>query len=172
MEANEQLITVRVLKYDGSEHRTWHGRLSHRDNSLLMLDAEFAVDVSHQLLGHIKRGTRLIEYYWLDRSYNVFQFLDDDGRTRLWYCNIGTIPQLTENELVYVDLDIDVLVQPDGSYQILDLDEFNVNVETFNYPEDVKTEVFRSLDELIRRIDAREFPFQPQPAAVFSVIKS
>ena len=44
MESPDQ-VTVRVLKYDGREYRRWNARLSQRNGSLLVLDAEFEYDV-------------------------------------------------------------------------------------------------------------------------------
>src|SRR5438552_14551762 len=105
MHTTEQ-ITVRVLKYDGVEYRRWHARIARREGSLIVLDAAFEFDVQHHLLGDILRGTRTIEYYWLDRWYNVFQFLETDGSTRLYYCNISLPPTLAGGVLSYVDLDI------------------------------------------------------------------
>ncbi len=157
VEANE--LTVRVLKHDGSEHRRWRGRVAKQEANLIVLNAEFDVDVSHHLLGEIKRGTRLIEYYWLDRWYNVFRFLRDDGSTRLYYCNINKPPAFDGRCLTYIDLDIDVLVQPDYSYEVLDLDEFNANSETYNYSAEEKANVAKALEDLCRMIQSRQFPF-------------
>src|SRR5262245_14754399 len=103
------LITVQVLKHDGAEYRRWQATIARRQDSLLVLDAEFEMDVTHELLGEIRRGTRTVEYYWFDRWYNVFRFLDEDGSTRLWYCNINQPPVLRKDVLSYVDLDIDIL---------------------------------------------------------------
>src|SRR5262245_45761724 len=114
-------VTVRVLKYNGDEYRHWTGRITRRDGPLIVIEAEFDLDVSHHQLGDIKRGTRTIEYYWLDRRYNILRFLDDGGSTRLYYCNVNMLPTVTAGVLSYVDLDIDILVQPDLSYQLLDM---------------------------------------------------
>ena len=62
--------------------------MSQREGSLLVLNAEFDCDVRHHLLGDIHRGTRTIEYYWLDRWYNIFQFLNDENRRLSFTCNI------------------------------------------------------------------------------------
>ena len=121
MESPDQ-VTVRVLKYDGTEYRRWNARLWQNNGSLLVLDAEFEYDVQHDLLGAIPSGTRTIESYWLNRWYNIFRFMNDDNSTRLYYCNINMPPSLEDNVLTYIDLDIDILVQPDFSYQVLDLD--------------------------------------------------
>src|SRR5687768_2037355 len=89
-------ITVRVLKHDGAEYRRWSASLARHEGDMIVLDAEFDVDVSHEILGEIRQRTRTVEYYWLNRWYNVFRFLKDDGSTRLWYCNINTPPEFKD----------------------------------------------------------------------------
>ena len=160
-------ITVRVLKYDGSEYRSWSARLARREDSLIVLDAEFNINLQHHLLGDIRRGTRTIEYYWLDRWYNIFRFLNGVGETRLYYCNIN-MPPLFEKEVVtYIDLDIDILVQPDFSYEVLDLEEFEANGARYGYSDEVRTKARAAVKELTFLIDKREFPFVEHSA--FSV---
>jgi len=152
-------VTVVVFKHDGSEYRRWRGQLVEQEGPLLVLRAQFEVDVSHQLLGEIKRGARLIEYYWLDRWYNVFRFLDDNGCTRLYYCNINKPPAFDGRVLSYIDLDIDVIVKPDYSYEVQDLDEFEANSERFGYTDEEKKNVAQALEELTGMIQFRQFPF-------------
>ena len=162
VESNE--LIVRVLKHDGSEYRRWRGRIAKEENGLLVVNAEFDIDVSHHLLGEIKRGTRLIEYYWLDRWYNVFRFLHDDGTTRLFYCNINQPPTFDRQSLTYIDLDIDVIVRPDYSYEVLDLDEFRTNSQRYGYSAEEQAKVAKALEDLTRMIESRQFPFQPLKA--------
>ncbi|HVS80383.1 MAG TPA: DUF402 domain-containing protein [Pyrinomonadaceae bacterium] len=152
-------ITVRVCKYDGTEYRRWNARVARREGPLIVLDAEFEFDVKHHLLGDIRRGTRTIEYYWLQRWYNVFRFLEDDGKTRLYYCNVNMPPTFENDTLSYIDLDIDILVQPDLSYQVLDLEEFEANAARYGYSEEIKSQARLSVDELISMIETRQFPF-------------
>ena len=159
MERPDQL-TVRVLKYDRTEYRRWNARISQHNGSLLVLDAEFEYDVQHDLLGVIRGGTRTIEYYWLDRWYNIFRFMNGDNNgTRLYYCNINMPPSLKDNMLTYIDLDIDILVQPDFSYQVLDLDEFEENARRYGYSEEVKSKAQAAVDELVSMIVRHQFPF-------------
>jgi uncharacterized protein len=154
-------VTVIVSKHDGREYRRWHGRLVETDGPILVLHAEFEMDVTHSLLGEIKRGTQLIEYYWLDRWYNVFRFLDENGRTRLYYCNINKPPSFDGKVLNYVDLDIDVVVKPNYSYEVHDLDEFEMNSAAYGYSAGEKASAAAALEELIDMIQTRQFPFQP-----------
>ncbi len=165
-------ITVKVLKHDGVEYRRWHATLSRREDDLIVLDAEFDVDVSHELLGEIKRRTKTVEYYWLDRWYNVFRFLEDDGRTRLWYCNVNTPPRFEGGTLTYVDLDIDILVQPDRSFQVLDEDEFEINAKLYGYSEEEKSHAVVAVKELTMMIEQHRFPFLLESSSVSSVVNS
>jgi protein associated with RNAse G/E len=168
--ASTREITVHVLKHDGAEYRRWRAKLARHEDDLIVLDAEFDIDVSHELLGEIKRGTKTVEYYWLDRWYNVFQFLKDDGSTRLWYCNINTPPKSTGDELTYVDLDIDILVQPDFSFQILDADEFETNAKLYGYSEEEHLNAQSAVKEIIAMIDQRQFPFALESSSVSSIV--
>jgi uncharacterized protein len=158
---SSEQVTVRVLKYDGTEYRRWDATLARQDGQMIVLDAEFESDVQHDLLGEIPRGTKTVEYYWLDRSYNVFRFLEPDNTTKLYYCNVNMPPMLTNGRLSYVDLDIDILVRPDFSYEIMDLEEFAANAERYLYPEHVKTQAQKAVAELISMIEGRQFPFVP-----------
>ena len=152
-------ITVRVLKYDGTEYRRWNARLATKEGALIVLDAEFEEEVSHESLGTIPRGTRTVEYYWLDRWYNIFQFMKDDGATRLFYCNINTPPSLQNDVLSYVDLDIDILVDADLSYRVLDLDEFAANAQRYCYSDETKQQAQKACTRLKEMIEVCQFPF-------------
>lgn len=125
----------------------------------MVFDAWFDTDIEHDLLGKITCGTHSLEYYWLDRWYNVFRFAQPGGELRNYYCNVNVPPTLSGDVLSYVDLDLDILVAPDFSYQILDQEDFEQHALLYDYPTDVKTNAKRALDELIELIDRREFPF-------------
>ena len=153
------LIEVEARKHDQSKHRQWQAQLVRQVGSLLILDARFDAEISHELLGVIASGTRSIEYYWLDRWYNVFRFLEPDGALRNFYCNINLPPTFDGHLLSYVDLDIDLLVAPDLTYRIVDLEEFEENAIKFNYSLDLKNHAERALCELVSLIEQREFPF-------------
>jgi protein associated with RNAse G/E len=146
-------VIVRVQKYDGTEYRRWAARVAKQADPLLILDAIFEDEVAHDLIGTITAGTISTEYYWLDRWYNIFRF------SERFYCNVSMPPSFDGQVLSYVDLDIDVLVKPDFSYQVLDLEDFEDNARALNYPLDIRENAHAALAELIRLIEARSFPF-------------
>lgn len=148
-----------MLKYDGGEHRRWPARITKRDGPLLVLDAIFDEEIEHDFLGTISAGTISTEYYWLDRWYNVFRFSDSGGNLKKFYCNVNVPPRFNGNVLTYIDLDIDVVVEPDLTYKILDEDDFEQNAKRYPYPEEVQANARRALAELTDLIESRSFPF-------------
>jgi protein associated with RNAse G/E len=152
-------ISVSAYKYDGTLHRTWDAELVRQDGTLLVLDAKFSEEIIHDQLGTIALGTHSLEYYWLDRWYNIFRFSHLDGRLRNYYCNINRPTQFDGTTLSYVDLDLDIVVDTDGSYRILDIEDFETNAKRYGYTEDVQTHARRAVAELVAMIAAREFPF-------------
>ena len=153
-------VTVRSLKYDGRVHRSWPARLTRREGALVVLDAFFAEEVRHTILGTIEAGTLSREFYWTDRWYSVFRFTEPTGgRLRCFYCNVNTPPRLEADVLFFVDLDVDVLVRPDFSYSVLDEDEFDAHAATYDYPTDYRARVRDALEEIVRLIEGRRFPF-------------
>jgi uncharacterized protein len=158
-ENRPQEIVVSVLKYDGREHRRWPARIAKTSGSLLVLDAVFDEEIKHELLGTISSGTISTEYYWLDRWYNVFRFSDSNQMLQNFYCNINQPPRFERGVLSYIDLDIDVLVAPDFTYKILDVEDFAENAKRYAYPDEVQANARVALAELISLIEARAFPF-------------
>lgn len=133
-------------------------------DSLLVFAGKFDSDLLHPELGLIRRGTISCEYYWLNRWYNVFRFHEPDGRFRNYYCNINMPPVCANGVLDYVDLDIDILVQDDFSYKVLDMDEYETSATAFEYSSLITSQVDKALNELVTLIETREFPFDAESA--------
>jgi protein associated with RNAse G/E len=133
--------------------------LLRQEGSLLVLDGEFDSEIEHDLLGTIACGTHSLEHYWLDRWYNVFRFSQPTGELRNYYCNINVPPTFNGRVLSYVDLDLDILVQPDFSYQVLDAEDFERNAKRYSYSLETQDNARRAVAELIGMIQIRQFPF-------------
>lgn len=126
---------------------------------MLIVVGTFDRDIEHADLGLIHTGTISREYYWLDRWYNVFRFHSPDGTLRNYYCNVSLPPTFEKGVLDYVDLDLDIVVWPDFTCDILDRDEYAANAVNFNYPHSVRSKVAKSMADLSKLIEEREFPF-------------
>jgi len=159
LQAIKGAIVVRAFKYDGTQHRTWRAQLLRQEGSLLVLDARFDEEIHHDLLGTISAGTISLEYYWLDRWYNIFRFTQPNGELRSYYCNVNVPPTFDGQTLSYVDLDVDILVEPNFSYRVVDLEDFERNAILYAYPAQTQGNARQALDELAGMINTRAFPF-------------
>lgn len=160
-----QNIRLRSTQLDGSPHFAWTCRLIGASSDRLVL---------HQAAGTSITTWREVWtpdfeaclYFWRDKWFNVIQTLNvDDGsrryhdRWRGFYCNVITPAQWEDDELRWHDLDLDVSVQPDGEYRLLDEDEWARNAERFNYAPELVVHARRAVVELIDSIARRAFPF-------------
>lgn len=159
------MITVNSRKYDGTIRRSWKCELVWRHDPLLVFVGDFETAVDHPDLGYIEKGTVSYEYYWLDRWYNIFRFHEPSGGFRNYYCNVNMPPQFADDVLDYVDLDIDVLVQPDLSYVVLDREDFERNSRLLSYPLELNEKVQETLKELLEVIEAGDLPGVPEQFA-------
>ena len=153
-----QQVTVNSLAFDGRVRRTWQCELVERRDPLLVFVGTFDRDVEHGELGIILKGTISYEYYWLDRWYNIFRFHEPDGTLRNYYCNINMPPTFVGDELNYIDLDIDIVVWPDMSYQVLDRGEFEESAAKFKYSRQIREMVESTVTELTGIIERGELP--------------
>ncbi len=151
-------ITVNSRKYDGNIRRSWQaGMVSHTEEMIVAVGRfEFAVD--HSDMGHLAAGTISFEHFWFDRWYNIFRFHERDGSLMAWYCNIAMPATYADGVVDFIDLDIDVVVWPDLSHEVLDLDDFAENSQKYGYPPDVIRNSNRSVDEIIELIKTGGLP--------------
>ncbi len=67
-------------------------------------------------------GTLTIAYYWVGRPYNVYHWISPEGETLAYYFNLSGPVTLTHDTVEWEDLEVDVLVTPDGRARVLDED--------------------------------------------------
>lgn len=159
MKSEDRIITINSRKFDNSISKSWKVEMVNQDSDLFTFIGKFEKEIIHSQLGVIRRGTISYEFYWLNRWYNVFRFHEPDGNLRNFYCNINLPINFSGEVLNYVDLDIDILVWKDFSYQILDIEEFEVNAKRFSYSDKMRKQVRASQNELISLIETKTFPF-------------
>jgi hypothetical protein len=67
-------------------------------------------------------GTLTVAYYLADRPYNVYHWIAPSGETLGYYFNLSGPVRIGRDRLEWEDLEVDVLVTPDGRVQVLDED--------------------------------------------------
>ena len=153
-------MLIRALRYDKTPAKSWECIEIAREGSLIVFRGEFDREITHDQIGTIEKGTVSLEYYWLDRWYNVFRFLSPAGSHRCFYCNINMPPKIDGDTLEYVDLDLDVYVGAEGEIKVLDREEFAENSRKFSYPAEIVRTAESALGELLRHIASGDFPFE------------
>ena len=154
-------VTVRALKYDGAEYRRWACRFAATVAGGVRLEAVFepVVEGRTPFFG----GDRAVEYFYTDRGYNVIAGYAPDGALRACYCNIATPARLAVApggaEVSFVDLDIDVLVAPDGACVVTDEDEFAANARRYGYAPAVRDGARAAVAALLAAVRERRPPF-------------
>ena len=91
-------------------------------------------------------------YFWRDRWYNVFRLSKPRNDLSLWYCNVTTPLTVQPGQLNYVDLDLDVTVQPDGDIQLLDCDEFELHQKLYDYPPEITQRAEEAADRRLQDV--------------------
>ena len=91
-------------------------------------------------------GTLSFGYFWTDRDYNAYHWISPQGATLGLYLNVSGSTAISENEVRWRDLVVDVLVTPDGRCRVLDEDEL---------PDDLEPALLRRIkatrDDLVMR---------------------
>jgi protein associated with RNAse G/E len=78
-----------------------------------------------------------------------------------WYCNLNTPLERTADGYSYIDIDLDVYVNPDMTYRTLDEDEYRDHSTKYEYTEELRQTVERAMELVLERIQRVEFPFRP-----------
>jgi uncharacterized protein len=138
---------MKIIKKNHKDEFTWEyeGKLISRDNNSVTLEALFNRDDLPFQEIVLKRNDRFVETFYTDKWFNIFEIYDrDDGKIKGWYCNITKPAEISENEISYSDLILDLWVNVEGKQVVLDEDELN----ELNVDEELKKKIYESLDEL------------------------
>ena len=64
-----------------------------------------------------------IGYFWEDRAYNAYHWIDEQSQTLALYFNICDNTRISRQQVAWRDLTVDVLITPDLRCRVLDEDE-------------------------------------------------
>ncbi len=94
-----------------------------------------------------------ISGYFLDEGIKVSKFYREDGSLVYWYIDIITYDWSENKEsLCITDLLADVLIYPDGSIQVVDLDELADATQAKALDLDLTIQSLRNLNQLLSMI--------------------
>ena len=153
----QEPIKVHKLNEKGIEVWCYEGVVISKTDSSVTLQATFDRDEVIFKGLFLKRGDRFVETFYSDRWYNIFEIYDSlDGELKGWYCNICRPAQIEDGHVYAEDLALDLIVYPEGNWQILDEDEFS---QLALSPQD-QEQARGALDQLIDLARRRKGPFE------------
>lgn len=96
--------------------------------------------------------------YFIDKGFKVSKMYNADNRLVYWYCDIiSTDYDPKTRTYVFQDLLADVLIYPDGSVKVVDLDEIADLLDQGVIDSSVASKALRILNELLELIYQDKF---------------
>ena len=92
-----------------------------------------------------------ISAYYRKEGFKISRHYGADGSFTRWYCDI-IIESEVEDGLVFSDILIDVVIFPDGTIQVVDLDEAAQALEQGLITKDMLAQALRSTNKLLTYI--------------------
>lgn len=143
-------IVLDSIKHDQSLHRRW------LENIVLYKDEHIVVGFNHHTIVHepnkLEWRTEYPAIFYFDRRYwfNIVLILSNQP---FYYCNLSSPFYFEEGILQYIDYDLDVIVQLDGNYKIVDEKEYKENCHYYHYPQEVQYHIETHLEVLLKWIE-------------------
>ena len=96
--------------------------------------------------------------YFLKEGYKVSRFCDQAGSLLCWYCDITDYEyRPCDNSLIVTDLLADVIIYPDGSVKVVDLDELVTALNSGAISLETLKRSLLNLDRLLKIIYSGNF---------------
>ncbi len=158
-------LVVKKLNLQHEVVIAYEGCVLEQTPTSLVLEARFnreTMDLGYVVFEH---QDRFIERFFADRWYNIFEIhAVHDDRLKGWYCNIVQPAEFGAESVEQVDLALDLWINPDGSYRLLDQDEF----EALPLDRLTRLRAQQAVNEVIVLLYERSEPFTgiEQPRAV------
>jgi hypothetical protein len=155
-------MPIHVTKYDGTYHRRWPVYYVARKGPLYVMQGRAGEPVcatpdpaDDPQPSPISWDSDV--YLYDDRWYSVIR-ARIGGRVE-YYANIGTPVEFDGASFHTIDLDLDISWFTDEQPRVLDEDEFLDHGKAMRYPSDVVERARFAVDDVLRLIKERAFPF-------------
>ena len=153
----KESIYIQSFKHDGSLHRTW------AKGYVMEANEKRIVCVTNKTWVSESDGRRwvtrepAIYFFYPDKWFNVISMIRKTGI--YYYCNIAS-PSIYDGEsLKNIDYDLDLKVNPQYGWTILDEDEYVEHGIEMGYSEELKKAIEKGLDQVIELVADRNSPF-------------
>ncbi|MDD2505360.1 MAG: DUF402 domain-containing protein [Bacilli bacterium] len=151
------MYEIHCYKHNGKIHRTWDETIILDIKEDLLICGNNNVTVTESNGRKHKTKEITIIFFYTKRWFNVFAQFKKKG---LFYkCNIATPYLVDDNVIKFIDYDLDLKVFPDGTFRVLDRNEYKYHKLKMKYSEDLDRVLQSELTELINMKRAEVGPF-------------
>ena len=140
-------LQIQCYKHNGKVNCNWHEAviIDVKEDYIVCANSKSLVTEADGSVWKTKEPA--IMYYFKNHWFNVIAQLKKTGIS--YYCNIATPYIIEDNTIKYIDYDLDLRIFPNGSYKILDRNEYKYHKKIMGYPDDLDRAIKNGLDELI-----------------------
>lgn len=159
-----ELIETRKLKFDATGESVGlerPGKPPWQSRVIDEVPGQWVVTYSHRP-GHWPRGfetEHAIQFFGLDKPLTVLACFDAAGAIIEWQCDAALPAVRSANMLEYVDLDLDVMVNPDGTHYVRDLEDFEERSVALSYSEEAKAAAWKGVALALLLVKRKRYPF-------------
>lgn len=153
-------LQIHCYKHDGTIHRICDEAtvLEITDDWLVCANNRTEISENEHNRFH-KYHTRepAILFFYKNEWFNVIGQIKEKGL--YYYCNVAS-PYIIDDGLIkYIDYDLDLRVYPDGSFKVLDRNEYRYHKKKMNYSDELEKVIQYELSKLIEFKKANVGPF-------------
>ena len=150
-------IIIHSYKHDKSLHRIWKNETVIEDNDeyIIVANERTKVVESNGRFWYTKEPS--VSFFFKHHWYNVIAIIKKKKIT--FYCNLASPALVDEEALKYIDYDLDLRVDADFSYRVVDIHEFKKHSKEMDYSDRLTNILAKETLHLRARIDRNEFPF-------------
>lgn len=121
------IVKICSLKYDGMLNYEWSTTLLECTCKYLLVKGEANRKLIHHGKGKVfSFENPSIEYFPFNEWFTFSVERAESGKFN-YYCNICMPAKFENNVLSFIDLDFDIIKQPNGEWTVVDQEEFIIN---------------------------------------------
>ncbi|AZU64559.1 hypothetical protein CHR53_26865 [Neobacillus mesonae] len=155
-------LTIKALKFPDIPHYEWEGTILQKTPDYIIVHCKYG----RKLVHHTKKKVftipnTSIEYFSFKEWFTAALEVEDSALVS-GYCNVAMPSVLKNNELQFVDLDLDYIKKRNQDWEVVDEDEFESNSLKYQYPPELKQEALLALERLQDFVKSGRFPFNQE----------
>lgn len=150
-------LVIHCYKHNGMIYKTWESAIVLDIKEDLMVLGNNNVLVTKKDGRTWKTREPAIMFFYNNRWFNIIAQFKQSGI--FYYSNIASPYIIEDRILKYIDYDLDLRVFPEGSFKILDRNEYNYHRRIMRYPKEVDIIIKSELTSLIKMKKEKAGPF-------------